>query len=201
MGLAPVCYPLFHVTPLPWTGPDPALVDAVMVTSANALRHGGAQVSRYTHLPAFAVGEATAAAVRDAGFTLAHCGDAGAQAVIEAIRAAGHAHVLHLSGHRIRPFDPRGLRVTSVPVYAAVESGNDADLGAAATPGSIVLVHSPRAGQRLAALLPVARRRALHLVAISPAALAAAGTGWASASAAPVPDDKAMLALAARLCE
>jgi uroporphyrinogen-III synthase len=201
MGFDPACYPLFHVTALPWTGPESHLVDAVMLTSANSVRHGGAQLARYTHLPAFAVGEATAAAAETAGFSVAHAGHEGAQAVIDAIAATGHRHILHLSGHHIRPFDPRGLRVTSVPVYASVESGDAEGLAAACAPGTVILVHSPRAGRWLAELMPEPRRGALHLVAISAAAREAAGAGWAGSRAAPTPDDKAMLALAAGLCE
>ncbi|WP_336962196.1 uroporphyrinogen-III synthase [Sphingobium aquiterrae] len=200
-GLDVACYPLFHIAALPWTGPEPHLVDAVMITSANALRHGGPQLGRYTHLPAFAVGAATARVAREAGFAVAHVGTAGVQAVVDALAQAGHRAVLHLSGHNIRPFDPGALRVTSIPLYAAVDSGDAQGLAQASPPGTILLVHSPRAGRRLAALIPPAARAGRHVVAISPAALAEAGDGWASAHAAVSPDDNAMLALAAGLCE
>lgn len=201
LGLEAACYPLFHIAALPWTGPEPQLVDAVMITSANALLHGGPQLGRYTHLPAFAVGAATAHAARQAGFAVVHVGTAGVQAVIDALGQAGHRAILHLSGHDIRSFDPGALRVTSVPLYAAVESGDAQGLAQASRPGTTVLVHSPRAGRRLASLIPPAARAGLHVVAISAAALAEAGEGWSSAQAAPSPDDNAMLALAAGLCE
>jgi uroporphyrinogen-III synthase len=201
LGLEARCYPLFHVAALPWTGPEPHLVDAVMITSANALRHGGPQLGRYTHLPAFAVGAATASAAREAGFDVVHIGTAGVQAVIDALAAAGHCAILHLSGHNIRPFDPGALRVTSVPVYAAVDSGEAQGFAQASPPGSVLLVHSPRAGRRLAALTSGDDRSSRHVIAISPAALAEVGEGWASAQAAARPDDEAMLALATGLCE
>jgi uroporphyrinogen-III synthase len=39
------------------------------------------------------------------------------------------------------------------------------------------------------------------IAAISPAAAAAVGTGWERVHAAPMPNEAALLALAARLCE
>ncbi|PZU58752.1 MAG: uroporphyrinogen-III synthase [Sphingobium sp.] len=194
-------YPLFLIAPVPWTGPEPELVDAVMFTSANAARHGGAQLGRYRHLPAFAVGEATAAAVRAAGFASVHAGTSGVQALVDYVLVQGHRAVLHISGHDIRTFDPHGLRVSSACVYAAVESGSAAGLIEHLQSGTAILVHSPRAGARLAALLPLAQRADFDLVAISPAARDAAGTGWRHSFAADEPREKAMLALAAALCD
>src|SRR3546814_6742447 len=47
LGLQPVCYPLFQVRPCVWDAPDPAEFDAIMLTSANALLHGGSQLDRF----------------------------------------------------------------------------------------------------------------------------------------------------------
>jgi aspartyl-tRNA(Asn)/glutamyl-tRNA(Gln) amidotransferase subunit C len=63
----------------------------------------------------------------------------------------------------------------------------------------VALIHSPRAGSRLAAL--VGERRATRIVAISAAAAAACGTGWAAIDVADVPNEHAMLACLARVCE
>ncbi|MGD9811804.1 MAG: uroporphyrinogen-III synthase, partial [Sphingobium sp.] len=41
LGLEPSIYSLFATEPLAWTAPDPAGFDAVLLTSANTLRHGG----------------------------------------------------------------------------------------------------------------------------------------------------------------
>ena len=41
LGLEPIVAPLFAVRPIAWAAPDPAAYDAVMLTSANAARHGG----------------------------------------------------------------------------------------------------------------------------------------------------------------
>lgn len=172
-----------------------------MFTSANAARMGGAQLDRYTHLPAFAVGGATAQAVAKAGFASVTSGEEGVQSLLNLIAKRGHNNVLHISGRDIRTFEPKGLRVASACAYAAVEIGNTEDLLALLTPGMILLVHSPRAGERLKDLVPIADRSDLHIVAISDATLAMCSTGWASALAAESPRDDAMLALAAGLCK
>ena len=201
LGLHAEAYPLFSIVPLPWTGPEPHLVDALMLTSANGARHAGAQLARYAHLPAYAVGAATADAMARGGLAAAHVGRDGVQTLLRDIAARGHARVLHISGRDIRSFDPGPLRVTSVCVYAAIDSGNADDVASLLTPGTVAMVHSPRAGRRLAELVPIAARSATHLVGISPAALEAAGFGWASTQAPAFPDDQAMLALAAALCD
>jgi uroporphyrinogen-III synthase len=200
-GFTSRSYPLYAVTAHDWTAPDPAEFDALLFTSANAARLGGQQLARYRHLPTFAVGEATARAARAAGCANVTVGTGGAQDVARLAAAKGHARLLHPCGVHVRAFDPGPLRIMRVCVYASVERGDATGLAAAIAPGMIALVHSPRAGQRLAALVPMRQRANLHLVAISPATLEAAGQGWASLAAAPTPDDKAMLALAAALCE
>lgn len=201
MGLAPILYPLFDVVSRAWDAPGPAGFDAILFTSANALRHGGAALAAYRGLPAFAVGRATAEAARAAGFAAVHAGAADAQQLARDVAEHGHVHVLHLSGEDVRPFDPGPLRVVRRIVYAAREAGDAAGLGALIVPGMVALLHSPRAARRFAALLPAPRRVAVHLRAISPATLAAAGNGWASGRAAGAPNDKALLALAAILCK
>ena len=57
------------------------------------------------------------------------------------------------------------------------------------------------AGQRLAELVGEDKRGTIRIAAISDAAAAAAGGGWAAREAADTPDDGALLALAARLCD
>src|SRR5262245_7688966 len=44
MGLEVVRCPLFHVEPVEWEAPDPAAFGALLLTSANAMRHGGRQL-------------------------------------------------------------------------------------------------------------------------------------------------------------
>ena len=69
--------------------------------------------------------------------------------------------------------------------------------------GSVVAVHSPRGGERLAELADIAAidRSSVRIAAISEAAALAVGEGWAEVESPAAPNDAALLELAARLCE
>ena len=188
LGLQPVVAPLFAIRPMPWAAPPAAEFDALLFTSASAVRAAG-DVSAYAHLPVVAVGDATADAARRAGLTITETGDADGRAVVAASR---FGRLLHLAGRRHAPLDDP--RVTSVPVYAA-EALPPPDLPL----HGVALLHSGRAARRFAAV--VADRANYDLVAISPAVAIDAGAGWRSVVAAAQPRDAAMLALAAPLCE
>lgn len=166
--------PLFAAAPFAWDVPDAADYDALIVTSANAMRHGGAGLVRLLELPVWAVGKATAEAARRAGFTVAGTGDAGSAMLLEMAEAQGVRHALHLAG-RERTVAPGGIVADILTVYAsdAVAVTPEA---AARLAGAIVLVQSARAGKRLAEI--VADRGSVTLVAVSDGAAEAAGEGW-----------------------
>lgn len=201
LGLEARLVPLFAPEPVAWTPPEPENVDALLLTSAHAARLAGPGLARYRALPAYAVGQATARALEQAGFAGVVAGSADGSAIAARIAADGHRRLLHLAGATIAPMDTGGLIVTRLPVYRMTATPPDPRLLSEAVDGAVLLVHSSRAGERLAAQIGEARRAALHVVAISAAALGACGEGWASARAAGRPDDDEMLALAARLCE
>lgn len=201
LGLTARACPLFRIEPLDWSPPPASEFDALLVTSAQAVRLGGAALARYHGLPAYGVGAATAGALREAGFARVIAGEADGAAIARRIAADGYRAALHLAGANVASFDTGSLALCRVSLYAAVEAAGPAELAAALAPGMILLIHSPRAGARLAALVDPADRGALHLVAISPVAVIACGAGWASARAAAAPNDDAMLALAAMLCK
>lgn len=197
MGLAVRLCPLFAAEALAWTPPSAGDFDALLVTSAQAVRFGGAALQAYRALPAYAVGAATAEALREAGFADPVAGDGDASAIAARIAADGLRAVLHLSGEAAAPMDAGPLRVTRVPVYRMMPLSCDPlDLS-----GGVLLVHSAAAGARLAEIVPENQRTTSDVMAISPAALAACGSGWRSAQAADAPNDAAVLALARRLCE
>ncbi len=197
LGLDAQTMPLFQIRALDWVAPDPRDFDAVLVTSANAIREGGAQLGLYQSLPLFAVGDASALAAREAGFAPVTAGSDDGAALVKTAVAAGYRRLLHLCGHVHKALATDGADITSVAVYSA-----DAIDPAPALPISapmVALAHSPRAAARLAAIAP--DRSMIHLVTISEAAAAAAGTGWRSLQAAPLPTEGAMLAIAADLCQ
>lgn len=193
-------HPLFRIAALDWTPPAATRFEAVLMTSANAARHGGAGLAGFTGLPLYAVGAATAKAARAAGFADIVAGDRDGAAIAARLRRDGHRHIVHLAGATTRPFDETGLSITRIPVYAA-EPCEPEGLEEALKKNPIVLLHSPRAARRFR-LWCEARgldKPGVRLVAISPNALGEAGEGWQAAIAADAPDEAAMFAAAAAL--
>lgn len=194
-------HPLFAPQPVDWTPPRPDDFDALLLTSANAVRLAGPALAHYRALPAFAVGRATAAALQDQGFAAVVAGSGDGSAIAAMIAERGHRTVLHLAGTTVAPMEAGPLHIARIAVYTMASLPPDPSLLREATPGTVLLVHSANAGTRLAQHIPAAARTRLHVVAISPAAAAACGDGWASCLAPATPDDDDMLALALRLCE
>jgi uroporphyrinogen-III synthase len=195
-GLDARSIPLFEIEPLQWQPPDAEQFDALLVTSANAVRFAGPALRELRSLPVYAVGEASAAAARDAGFAVAAGGDNGVEDLVGGIDP--RLRLLHLAGeHRSAMSRPAVV----VPVYRARLINAPGHMREAE--GAVVLVHSPRAGRAFA---DAADRLQLHrasikIAAISAAAAEAAGEGWVAVEFATQPTDDALLALAERLCD
>ena len=202
MGLTPVVAPLFTVAPIAWRPPDPAVFDAVMMTSANAARHGGDALTSFLALPCYATGEATAAAARQAGFADIRVGPSDGAALVAMMAGDGVATAFHPCGRDRTELESGGLRIVDVPVYAAETVRRlPPEAGAALQNGALALIHSPRAGALLARLFE-GDRAFVPLAAISTtAAAAAAGDGWKYVAVAEQPRDQALLELAAKLCQ
>jgi uroporphyrinogen-III synthase len=204
LGLQPEVAPLFTVRALDWEAPEPAAFGAVLLTSANAARHGGAQLRAFARLPCYAVGEATAAAAREAGFLDVRTGDGDGADAVATIERDGVRRLLHPCGRDHIPLGSSAASIERRFVYASepVEA-LPARAGRALAEGAVALVHSPRAAALLARLADLAGRDrgAIRLAAISPAAGLAAGTGWSAVAAAARPRDEALLELAAQLCQ
>jgi uroporphyrinogen-III synthase len=193
LGLHAVSMPLFEIEPIKWESPGAARFDGLLITSANAVRYAGSQLRDLRGLCSYAVGEATAEALRNAGFDVAATGDDGVDRLLGSLEPS--LKLLHLRGeHRREPADAR-QQITTVAVYSAKDIESP-DLNG--TAGDAALIHSPRAGRRFAEL--VHDRGSIAVAAISAAAAHAVGSGWESVEAAPEPTDDALLALAARLC-
>ena len=187
LGFEPVIAPLFEVRAVPWDAPDPAAYDAVLMTSANAARHGGAALARYRNLTLFAVGAATARAAADAGYNRIVTGDGDGAATLAGALAAGHRHILHLAGREHVALEGVDRRIVyaSEPLELAIP---DAD---------IALLHSARAARRFA---QIARDR-IAIAAFGAQVAAAAGSGWRAVAVAARPDEERRLAASARLCD
>lgn len=186
--------PIFKVVPRNWVAPDPDNFEAIAFTSANACRHGGPQLNRFTHLPAYCVGKATADAARNANFGTVTSGSGDARALAELLRTDSIRRVLHLAGEDVREWDDIDIALTRIAVYAS-EPVLPPDLDEYLCNPVIVLIHSARAGEHFAKLVEkcAADRALIRIAAISPAALSEMGGGWRKAMVAAKPSDDALL--------
>jgi uroporphyrinogen-III synthase len=193
LGVVATVVPLFTIEPVAWDAPEAGGFDGLLLTSANAVRFAGPQLQSLRGLPAYAVGSATEAAARDAGFDIAATGDAGADRLLASVDP--ELKLLHLCGEDRRV--PAGIRQSITPVVAyrarAIDTPKLSQNG-----GYVALIHSSRAGHRFAEL--VEERGDIAIAAISAAAAEAAGPGWQAVEVADSANDDALLALAERLC-
>jgi uroporphyrinogen-III synthase len=197
LGLEPVVAPLFSVQPVAWELPEGPF-EAVLVTSANGARHG--LRPQLAHLPCYAVGEATAEAARAVGARKVVTGRSDGAAAVALMAPAGVKRALHLCGREHIALSHPQVSLERRIVYAA-EAAEALSPAArqALDARAVALLHSPRAAALFASLVPT--RSHLRIAAISPAAAAAAGSGWAEVHIAAEPRDQALLELAARLCK
>jgi len=193
LGLHAIRLPLFAVRALAWAPPDPADHDALLLTSANALRFGGADLAGLRSLLVLAVGEKTAESARLAGFDVMAAGNTDAAAMLAIAEARGLSRVLHLGG-RDRAIAPHGPVTCAIAVYASDEVAVAADLLERLS-GATALLHSARAAARLGALVDshAIARSTIAIAALSPAVAATVGTGWARVAIAGTPTDAALI--------
>lgn len=148
LGFEPVVEPLLAVRPLvPLI--DLTGVAALAFTSVNGVT-AFAALEPDRDKPVFAVGDATAQAAREAGFTDVRSASGDARALAHLIAEAGFRGAFLAPGAAEPAADLAALvagdaEVRTLAVYEAVETGVPAPAGLDA-----VLVHSPRAAQALA---------------------------------------------------
>lgn len=201
-GLTPLVAPVLRVVPL--DPPDaPGDYAALAFTSANGVRAFSGWSAR-RDLPVYAVGEATAAAAREAGFpeTVSADGDVAELARLILARAPPglvlHACGAERAGDLEGALAVAGRPAATLPLYRTEALDRlPAAAGQALEAGALeaVLVHSPKAGRALAALLAEAAGRGrLHAVGLSSACLRPLEPlGLAALLPAARPDDAALL--------
>ena len=205
-GLEPVLLPFFEVQAVAWDAPDPAEYDAVLLTSANAVRFGGAGLESLRALPVHAVGDRTAAAARAARLDVASVGTSDAAAAVKAASEMGHRRLFWLAGADHRPIKmpknmPKALKVTTVIGYASGPKKLTADAAAIIASVDAVALHSPRAATEFAKAVTEfgLDKASITLAAFSPAIADAAGDGWNAVAVAERPADIALLSALADL--
>src|SRR4051794_40168263 len=142
LGLEAIAVPLFEIEAAEWKAPDAAHFEGLLLTSANAVTFSGEALRSLRRLPVYAVGEATAEAAREAGFTIAAIGETGVDRLLGSIDP--DLKLLHLCGADRREPDRATQAITRVTVYRATPIAGPNLLEAN---GSAALIHSPRAGQ------------------------------------------------------
>ena len=193
LGLETIACPLFEIQPVRWNAPDASDYDALLLTSANAVRHAGPELQRLKSLPVIAVGAATASAAREHGLDVASVGSRGVDELLKTVPQS--TRLLHLCGEHRALADPLRRVETKVVYRSAAIDQPDMPM----LEGLVAVIHSPRAGARLAQL--AASRSHTAIAAISRAAAGACGSGWEKVETASRPDDESLLALGAMLCQ
>ncbi|MDZ4307074.1 uroporphyrinogen-III synthase [Allopontixanthobacter sp.] len=206
MGLEIVGEPLFAIRSVPWTAPDPATVDALLIGSANVFRHGGPQLERLRGIPVHAVGSTTAELAAEAGFAVERIGSGGLQSLMQAEGSTSDSgrRYLRLSGaERVALDVPAGSVIEERIVYEAVPLAISPGFERRLRAGGIVLLHSAAAARHFAGecnrlCIP---REALSLAALGPRITDGLAAGWRAVRHANVPTDAALLALAGDMCQ
>jgi uroporphyrinogen-III synthase len=201
MGLATQGFPLFRIAAKDWQAPAAKAFDALLLGSANALRHGGAGLKLYAGKPAYVVGEATALAAREAGLVVVSSGSGGLQEVLD---KAAHPRLLRLAGdEHVALEPPPGITLAERITYVSLPQPMPAALAEMLVRPAVVMLHSAAAARHFAGecgRLGIERNN-LILAVISPRTAEAAGPGWGRIATAAQPSDHALLALAGHLCQ
>lgn len=203
MGLNAHAFPLFKVRPLDWEPVPPEEIDALVLGSANALRHGGPALARYRGMPAYAVGEKTAEAGQAVGLEIVAVGKDRLQQVMARLDPR-HRRLLRLAGReRVDLSLPQDVTLTVREIYASEPQPFPAGLIEMLRKSAVVLLHSGEAAAHFArgcteAAVP---RGNVRLAAIAPRVAQRAGDGWASVQSAPETNDAALLAMASGMCQ
>ena len=193
LGFTPVVSPLLAINPLD-ARPDLTGVQALTFTSRNAMRVV-AERFRLPSVPIFAVGDATAASAREAGFHDVRSAGGDLHALAGLIRAeAAGLSILHPCAAEpagdLAALVGNAARIAAIAVYEAVETD-----ATAPEVWDAVLIHSPRGARALAAHLSPDAAHNRIVLALSPAAAAPlAVLPFAEIRIAAAPTEDALLA-------
>lgn len=209
-GHEPIVAPLFGIEILSEVEPGDGPWDAILLTSVNALRGVCTWKGRWRDLPAFAVGDRTAQAMREQGFTAvtSAAGDVNDLADLIVARLTPPARLLYLAGEE-RVGDLAGVlraknfAVDLVQVYRVVAAQTLPPNAAAALNGEIdgVLHFSRRSAEafltatRNSGLVEAALRKPVHYCLSARIAEPLREAGAADVRSAERPDEAALLAL------
>lgn len=203
MGLTVESWPLSQVCPSDWQAPAADKYDGLLLGSANAVRHAGGQLERLAGLPVYAVGEQTAEAARAAGLHVVRTGAGNLQSMLDML-AGERLRLLRLTGEKhMAVVPPSGITVDVLAIYKVEHLPVPAALAEQLRRGAAVLLHSGEAAAHFARECDRLRlpRERIAIVALAPRIAERAGGDWRAVTIAAAPDDAALLAAAAQVCE
>ncbi|MEM9501215.1 MAG: uroporphyrinogen-III synthase [Pseudomonadota bacterium] len=202
LGLAITGAPLFEIRPLAFDLPDPALIDALLVGSANAFLGNAGNLARLTDKPVYAVGRNTAETARSAGFEIAAIGSGGLQKVLDQI--APPTRLLRIAGtERVPLTPPDGVTIETVTAYESAPLPLDPGLLKTLSSTPIVLLHSAAAARHFTNECNRLRLRInqIELAALGPRIVEALDEPWRSIHVSSQPTDRDLLEMVRDLCE
>ncbi|MEL7197683.1 MAG: uroporphyrinogen-III synthase [Pseudomonadota bacterium] len=201
MGLDMHGFALSEVRPVKWSLPDLTSFDAILLGSANAIRHGGPNLKQLTHLPVHAVGKATAQEAEAAGFSVERLGKGGLQTVLDAVPPP--IHYLRLVGSEyVELLLPAGISFEPLQAYSVIPRELLPEALPVLENGPIVLLHSAAMTRQFAHecnRLGLERGR-ITLAAMGPRIAEPAGDGWRAIHVSEVPNDTALLEMVRSVC-
>ena len=179
LGFEPVVAPLLAVRLLGEGPIDLAGVGAIAFTSAHAVAAFEARCSARS-LPVFAVGDATAATARQAGFSAVVSAEGDVNALAREIAArAGtfsgavlHPAAAEPAGDLAGELAALGIEARALALYETVAAALSPSVRARIPRFHAVLLHSPKAARRLASILDRMAAPGLHICCLSPAVAA-----------------------------
>ena len=126
LGIVPVIHPLLALELLPAELPAASSLQAIAVTSANALRAlvAAGAIASYRHLPVYAVGDRTADLAEELGFAMVSSAGGAIADLVDLLAHAAIAGPILYPAARERSADlarslaPFGRIIETVPVYA-----------------------------------------------------------------------------------
>lgn len=185
--------PLFAVEPVTWEAPSAQDYDAILMTSANAVREAGPQLAAFTHLPVYAVGKVTAAAAEKAGLHASRTGQSGADELLHDLR---NCRLLWLAGEDHSKFsaDP-SVEIDLRIVYRSAALPVPHNFREITLEADHILLHSARAAERFASIVDaqLLDRANISIAALSENIAIEAGGDWKSLRIASHPTDAALL--------
>lgn len=209
LGIDPVVEPLLHYESLSSRLPDPTGFAAIVLTSATALRALDARgpMAGFLRLPAFAVGDRTAAAARRAGFGTVASAAGNLDDLVQLIGHAGLAGPVFYpaarerAGNLAKALAAHGIMVITTELYRmapSIEISARTREALAAGGVSAGLFYSRRTAETFIALSDgIAARTELRLLCLSEAVAAPfIKAHLTRVSLAEHPSEEAMLSLA-----